>query len=152
MATVLQSPNTHSYWQKTEDIQRRWFLLDAKDVVLGRLSSRIANILMGKTKPTYTPSVDNGDFVVVTNVDKIRLTGKKVEQKHLFHHTAWPGGARVESYKKLVTENPEKMLQESVKKMLPRNKMASRQILRMKMYRGESHPHAAQNPLKLERI
>jgi large subunit ribosomal protein L13 len=152
MATSLQSQNTQSYWQKGEELDRKWFLLDAQDVVLGRLSTRIAMILMGKTKPTYTPSVDNGDFVIVTNVDKIRLTGNKLNQKHLFHHTAWPGGARVETYKKLITENPEKMLQQAVKRMLPKNKLASRQILRMKMFRGSSHPHASQNPRKLERI
>ena len=142
--------NTKTTWPKAEEVTRRWYLLDAKDQVLGRLSSRIASILTGKIKPTYAPSVDQGDFVIAVNVDKIRVTGNKREQKVAFHHTAWPGGARFEPYKKMLQERPERALQLAVKRMLPKNKLASRQILRLKMYRGDSHPHLAQNPLKLE--
>lgn len=129
-----------------ELIRRRWHLVDSKEQVLGRLASRIATLLTGKGKTTYTHSIDCGDFVIAVNVDKIRLTGKKLEQKSAFHHTGHPGGARIEPYSKLFRDNPERALYLAVKRMLPKNKLASRQILRLKIYRGNSHPHAAQNP------
>ncbi len=130
--------------------QRNWFWIDAKDVVLGRMASKIAAILMGKHKPTFARSVDCGDFVVVTNVAKLKLTGNKLEDKHAFYHTGHPGGATDLPYKLLYANRPEKMLQIAVDKMLPRNKHSHRQILRLKMYRGETHRHAVQNPKKIE--
>jgi large subunit ribosomal protein L13 len=154
MAELLNpqsSPEMKSFWAKKDAIKREWHLLDAKDQVLGRLSSRIAKILMGKTKATYTPSVDCGDFVVAVNAGKIRLTGNKLEQKVAFHHTMHPGGARYTPYKKLMAEKPERALFLAVKRMLPKTKLASRQILRLKIYRNERHPHQAQN-LKKETI
>lgn len=138
-----------TYLPKAGTIQRRWFLLDGKDQVLGRLCTRIAKILMGKNKAIYTHSVDCGDFVIVVNVEKIRLTGKKIDQKVSFHHTAHPGGARIIPYRKMMEEKPQQALYLAVRRMLPKNRLASRQILRMKIYRGESHPHAVQNPVKL---
>ena len=150
LKTVNSLLDHKTTWPKADIKNRRWHLVDAKDQVLGRLSSRIAKILVGKNKPTYTPAVDTGDFVVAVNADKIRLTGNKQEQKSLFHHTFWPGGGRLESYKKLAVERPERMLQMAVKRMLPKNRLASRQILRLKIYRGDSHPHVAQNPQKLD--
>ncbi|OGR97340.1 MAG: 50S ribosomal protein L13 [Elusimicrobia bacterium RIFCSPLOWO2_01_FULL_64_13] len=133
-----------------ETVSREWFLVDAKDLVLGRLASQIAMILMGKRKPSYTPFVDSGDFVIVVNADRVRLTGKKIEQKTAFRHTGHPGGARITPYKKLMETRPEKVIQMAVKRMLPKNRLASRQILRLKLYRGDSHPHAVQNPKRLE--
>lgn len=130
-------------------VKREWHLIDAKDLVLGRLASRIAKILMGKIKPIYTPSVDCGDFVIAVNVDKIKLTGNKIEQKVAFHHSSHPGGGKFTPYKKLMTEKPDRALYIAVKKMLPKNRLASRQILRLKMYRGSTHPHFAQNPKTL---
>ncbi|MBI2916127.1 MAG: 50S ribosomal protein L13 [Elusimicrobia bacterium] len=131
---------------KKEAIDRKWHLVDMQGQVLGRASTGIAMILMGKTKPTYTPSVDCGDFVIAVNADKVHLTGNKLEQKIYFHHTAHPGGGRSIGYKKLMSENPQRALQISVKRMLPKTRLASRQILRLKIYKGSSHPHLAQNP------
>ncbi|OGR78204.1 MAG: 50S ribosomal protein L13 [Elusimicrobia bacterium RIFCSPLOWO2_02_FULL_39_32] len=149
LQTVTSSKSTFC---KTNPHARSWYVVDGKDQVLGRLSTSIAMLLMGKNKPTYTSSQDLGNFVIVVNVDKLRLTGNKVGQKHFFHHTQYPGGARLTSYQELIKEKPERMLYLSVKRMLPKNKMSSRQILRLKMYKGSTHPHAVQNPVKLEVI
>lgn len=146
MTTLMESKSS---WSTASAAGRKWYIIDAKDEALGRLSTRIAMILMGKNKPSYTPSVDGGDFVIALNVDKIRLSGNKQNQKIAFHHTAWPGGARFEPYKTMMVERPERALQLAVKRMLPKNKLASRQILRLKMFRGEQHPHAAQQPAKI---
>src|SRR3989344_1486903 len=124
--------NQKTVWPTVKDLPRRWYLADAKDQVLGRLATRIASLLFGKGKPFFTPSVDCGDFVIVVNVDKMKFTGNKLEDKHIFHHTFHPGGARVETYKKLNTEKPERILFYAVKRMLPKNKHAARQIIRMK--------------------
>lgn len=142
-AILLDSRTT---FPKVDPLSRKWYLIDAKDLILGRLSTRIATILMGKIKPVYAPSVDCGDFVIVVNVDHMRLTGKKLDQKIIFHHTNHPGGARPILYKKLMAEKPDRALQLAVKRMLPRKRISSRQILRLKMYRGGSHPHGVQNP------
>lgn len=146
MATPLMTQKT--FIPKTGTIPRKWHFIDAKDQVLGRLATHIADLLTGKVKTIYTRSVDCGDFVVTTNVDKIRLTGAKLDQKIHFHHTAHPGGGRYTSYKKMMAEKPERALQLAVKRMLPKNRLASRQILRLKMYRGDTHPHQAQSPQK----
>ncbi len=130
--------------------QRGWYWIDAKGIVLGRLASKIASILMGKHKPIFTRSVDCGDYVVITNVDKIKLTGNKLEDKHAFYHTGYPGGGTDLPYKLLYVDRPEKMLQIAVDKMLPRNRAAHRQIIRLKMYRGDTHRHAVNNPKKIE--
>lgn len=145
--TVAKNFRTH--WPKKEEIKRKWYLADAKDQTLGRLSSQIATILMGKQKPLFTPSVDCGDCVVAINADQVRLTGKKLDQKVAFHHTGYPGGARITPYRRLFQEKPERVLYLAVKRMLSKNKLASRQILRLKIYRGSSHPHTAQNPEKI---
>ena len=135
---------------KPGSIARQWFVLDAKHQVLGRLSTQIATILAGKHKAIYSKYVDCGDFVIAINVDKIKLTGDKLNQKVHFYHTGHPGGAKITPYKKMAQEKPIKMLQVSVKRMLPKNKLASRQILRLKIYKGDTHPHGVQNPKKLE--
>ncbi len=148
MNTVYKDQKT--FIPKAGSVARKWFVIDAKDQVLGRFSTQIANILVGKGKTIYTPTVDCGDFVIAINADKIKLTGDKLNQKVHFYHTAHPGGARITSYKKLAKENPRKMLQISVKRMLPKNRLASRQILRLKIYTGDTHPHGVQQPKKLE--
>ena len=135
---------------KPGQIRREWHLVDLKGLVLGRASSKIAKLLVGKTKPIYTPAVDCGDFVVAVNVDKMILTGDKLEQKHYFHHTAHPGGGRVMPYKRMMAARPEQALYLSVRRMLPKNRLASRQILRLKIRKGPGHPFLAQNPQKLE--
>jgi large subunit ribosomal protein L13 len=148
MAISAYNPNTATFMAKKGDLQRQWHLIDVKDQVLGRVSTHIAKILSGKTKPTYTPSLDCGDFVVAVNVNKMKLTGKKLEHKSAFYHSAHPGGGRRVGYKKLMPDNPEKALYRSVKRMLPKNKLASRQILRLKMYQSDQHKHLVQNPIK----
>ncbi len=132
------------------DFDRKWYVLDVKDQILGRASTRIANLLMGKGKPIYSHSTDCGDFVVAVNASKIKITGNKGEQKISFHHTSHPGGGRSVLFKKLLAEKPERALYLSVKRMLPKNKLASRQILRLKIYRQPTHPHAAQQAEKIE--
>ncbi len=129
-----------------QSIVRKWHAVDAKDQVLGRLASRIASLLMGKGKTIYTHSVDCGDFVIATNAGQVKLTGNKLNDKYHFHHTSHPGGGRNVPYKKLQKEKPERMLFLAVKRMLPKNRMASRQILRFKIYRSDTHPHAVQQP------
>ncbi len=129
---------------RREEIQRQWHLMDAEGKVLGRMATQIATILRGKDKPLYMPSVDCGDFVVVTNAAKIVLTGNKLEQKTHFRHSGQPGGGTLTPYVKLMAEKPEKAVELAVKGMLPKNKLGDRQLKRLKIYRGAEHPHAAQ--------
>jgi large subunit ribosomal protein L13 len=150
MATELLQNKTTFTKPDAAARNRKWLWIDATDHALGRLASQIAAILMGKHKPTFARSVDSGDFVIVTNIDKIKLTGNKLEDKHAFYHTGHPGGATVLPYKDLFAKNPQKLLQIAVDKMLPRNHHSNRQILRLKSYRGENHPHAVNQPKKIE--
>jgi large subunit ribosomal protein L13 len=129
---------------------RKWWLVDAQDQVLGRLASRIATILMGKSKPTYTPHIDAGDFVVVINADKLRLTGKKADSKIYYHHTFYPGGLKEVPFRRMFEHHPERVLFLAVKNMLPGNKLRARRLRRLKIYASALHPHQAQKPSALE--
>ena len=135
-----------SYMAKPNEIQRKWYIIDAEDKVLGRLATEVATILRGKHKPIYTPHVDTGDFVIIINADKIRLTGKKLEQKQYKYHTGYPGGLRTISYDRMIKEKPEKVIQLAVKGMLPKNKLGRQMIKKMKVYSGSEHNHEAQQP------
>ena len=135
-----------SYMAKPNEIERKWYLIDAEGKVLGRLASEVASILRGKNKPIYTPHVDTGDFVIIINADKIRLTGKKLEQKQYKYHTGYPGGLRTISYDRMIKEKPEKVIQLAVKGMLPKNKLGRQMIKKMKVYSGSEHNHEAQQP------
>ncbi|SHF08277.1 LSU ribosomal protein L13P [Caldanaerobius fijiensis DSM 17918] len=139
-----------TYLAKPNEIEKKWYLVDAKDKVLGRLASKIAVILMGKHKPVYTPHVDTGDFVVVVNADKIVLTGNKLKDKMYIRHTGYPGGLKKTSYEVLMEKNPEKALYLAVKRMLPKNRLARKMIKRLKIYRGPEHNHQAQKPEALD--
>lgn len=139
-----------TYVAKATDRERDWYVVDAEGLTLGRLATQIASILRGKTKPTYTPHVDVGDFVVIVNAEKIKVTGNKLEQKRYWRHSGYPGGIRSESLGDLLERRPEEVLRRAVKGMLPRNKLARRQITKLKVYAGPDHPHAAQQPEKLE--
>lgn len=134
-----------TYMAKPSDVQQAWFVVDAKDKVLGRLASDIAVILMGKHKPTYTPHVDTGDFVVVVNVEKVAMTGNKWDQKKYTWYTGYPG-LREESARRRLERNPERILRDAVRRMLPKNKLASKMLDKMKLYVGPDHPHQAQEP------
>ena len=133
-----------SYLPDVSEMKREWHFIDASGMVLGRLSTKVANILRGKDKPYFTHHLDCGGFVVVTNADKVVLTGKKLEQKIDYRHSGYPGGDKYVPYSKLMVDNPEKALHLAVKGMLQKNKLGSQQIKRLKIYKGNQHPHIAQ--------
>src|SRR5437660_11814447 len=135
-----------TYFPKEGDIARKWFVVDASGLPLGRLASRVARILMGKENPKYTPFIDTGDHVVVVNADKVKMTGMKAEAKVYQHYTGYPGGLRTEAYTKRMTRKPELVIEEAVKRMLPKSKLGRQMISKLKVYRGEKHPHQAQMP------
>ncbi len=135
---------------KGGNVDRKWFLVDLDGVVLGRAASKIASILKGKHKPIYTPHADTGDFVVVVNAEKVRLTGKKLDQKIDFTHSGWPGGAKYTPYKELIAKHPERLFQLAVKGMLPKNSLGQAMIKKLKIYKGAEHQQQAQHPEKLE--
>ncbi len=135
-----------SYLAKEKEVERKWYIIDAEDKVLGRLASEVASILRGKKKPIYTPNVDTGDYVIVINADKIRLTGKKWDQKQHVYHTGYPGGRREVSYKEILEKHPERIVQYAVKGMMPKNSLGRRMFRKLKVYAGSEHPHEAQCP------
>ena len=140
--------DTKSY--KLDSMDKGWLLVDASDKTLGRLSTNIAKILMGKNKPEYTPHNDVGDYVVVINAEKIKVTGNKNEQKMYYRHTGYPGGIKSQNFNDLIASYPDRIITSAVKGMLPKNKLSNSVIKKLKVYKGESHPHTAQNPIKLE--
>ncbi|HCO18098.1 50S ribosomal protein L13 [Gudongella oleilytica] len=135
-----------SYMAKANEIERKWYIIDAENKVLGRLATEIATILRGKNKPIYTPYVDTGDFVIVINADKVKLTGKKLDQKNYTYHTGYPGGLRQIPYRNLIVKNPEKIIELAVKGMLPKNSLGRSMYRKLKVYRGTEHGHEAQKP------
>ena len=135
---------------KKEDVVRDWHVVDATDKVLGRMASRIAMILQGKTKPTYTPHVDTGDFVVVTNAEKIKLTGNKMNEKVYYSHSGYPGGFKEIPIKKWMEKHPDRIVNLAVKRMLPKTKLGSAMLKKLKVYAGSDHSHEAQQPKTLE--
>jgi large subunit ribosomal protein L13 len=135
-----------TYTPKAAEIERRWHVIDATDVVLGRLASQIATLLRGKHKPTFAPHVDTGDFVIVVNADKVALTGAKREQKRAYRHSGYPGGLRSVSYVELLEKNPRRAVEKAVRGMIPKNSLGRQQLTKLKVYAGSEHPHAAQKP------
>jgi large subunit ribosomal protein L13 len=135
-----------TYSPKPGDIQRAWHVIDAEDVVLGRLATQVATLLRGKHKPTYAPHVDTGDFVIIVNAGKVVLTGNKREQSFAYRHSGYPGGLKKRSFGELLDTKPERLLEKVVKGMLPKNKLGRAQGKKLKVYAGPEHPHAAQQP------
>ena len=135
---------------RKEDVEHSWYLLDAEDQILGRFATVVANKLRGKDKPTYTPHVDNGDFIVVVNAKKIRVTGNKFEQKKYYRHSLYPGGLKTASFKEKIDKDPESIILKAVKDMLPKNKLSNQILKKLKVYSGDSHPHEAQNPIPIK--
>jgi large subunit ribosomal protein L13 len=135
-----------SFLAKKGEFEQKWLLVDADGAYLGRLAAKIAPILMGKTKPIYTPNVDTGDFVVVINAEKIRLSGKKAQTKEYDYYTLYPGGHKYVSFEELMAKKPEKVIEMAVKRMLPKNALGRRMLKKLKIYRGTEHEHAAQKP------
>ena len=139
-----------TYTPKPADVQRQWHVIDATDVVLGRLASQVAILLRGKHKPIYAPHVDTGDYVIIINADKVSLSGKKLEQKKAYRHSGYPGGLRSTLYKDLLAKHPERAVEKAIKGMLPKNKLGRAMFGKVKVYAGASHPHAAQQPVPFE--
>ncbi len=137
MSTFMATP---------QNIERKWYIIDAANKPLGRLATEAARLLRGKHKPTYTPHVDTGDHVIIINAEKVLLTGNKLDQKKYFHHSGYPGGLKTVGYRTLLQNNPEKAIELAVKGMIPHNKLGSQIYRKLKVYRGSEHPHQAQQP------
>ncbi len=131
---------------RKKDIERKWYVVDADGQVLGRLASRVAIVLRGKHKPTYTPNTDTGDGVIIINAEKIRLTGNKIDQKVYYHHTGYTGGIKKEDVKDIMADNPERVITMAVRGMIPKNTLGKEQLKKLKVYKGTDHKHEAQNP------
>ncbi|NKB46777.1 MAG: 50S ribosomal protein L13 [Legionellales bacterium] len=139
-----------TYSAKAEDVKRNWLVFDAQDKVLGRLAARVAHRLRGKHKPEYTPHVDTGDYIIIVNADKIRVTGNKRSDKMYYRHSGYPGGLKSISFEKLIDKQPEKIIELAVKGMLPKNPLGRAMFRKLKVYAGAEHPHAAQQPIMIE--
>jgi large subunit ribosomal protein L13 len=139
-----------TYSPKPGEIERHWHVIDAADVVLGRLATHVATLLRGKHKPVFAPHVDTGDFVIVVNAEKVALTGNKRQTKVAYRHSGYPGGLKTIAYEDLLTKRPERAIQLAVKGMLPHNRLGRQLITKLKVYAGPDHPHAAQQPVPFE--
>ena len=139
-----------TYSPKPADVQRQWYVIDATDVVLGRLASQVAILLRGKHKPIFANHVDTGDFVVIINADKVHLSGNKLEQKKAYRHSGYPGGLRAVSYGELMEKRPDRAVEKAVKGMLPKNSLGRKMVKKLKVYAGSEHPHLAQQPVPFE--
>ena len=138
-----------TYHAKPGEVEREWLVIDATDLVLGRLATEVAQILKGKKKPQYTPHVDTGDFVIIINAEKIRLTGNKAETKIYYSHSGYIGGLKEVSFKRMLEKHPERIIEKAVKGMLPKNTLGRAMNRKLKVYAGPNHPHAAQKPREI---
>ena len=139
-----------TYVTRSKDIQREWYVVDAAGQTLGRLAARVARILRGKHKPTYSPSVDTGDFVIVVNAEKIHVTGRKMDQKIYYRYSGYPGGLKEITLRNLLQRHPARVIEHAVRGMLPKNRLGRQMFKKLKVYAGPDHPHAAQQPKQLE--
>lgn len=139
-----------TYYAKPSEVQREWLLVDATDMTLGRLASEVAQILRGKNKPTYTPHIDTGDFVVIVNADKIKVTGAKATKKVYYRHTGYVGHLKSETFTEAMEKHPTRVIEHAVKGMLPKGSLGRQMFGKLKVYAGPEHPHQAQNPRKIE--
>ena len=138
-----------TYTPKKSEIERSWHLVDAEGLILGRMATEVAQILRGKHKPTFAPHIDTGDHVIVVNADKVVLTSGKAEKKMVYHHTGFPGGIRSESYATLLAKKPAEIVRQSIRGMLPKNRLGRQQLSKLQVYAGPTHPHEAQKPKQL---
>ncbi|HLT85853.1 MAG TPA: 50S ribosomal protein L13 [Phototrophicaceae bacterium] len=139
-----------TYTPKPGDVEKNWYVIDATDVVLGRLATHVATLLRGKHKPSFAPHVDNGDFVIVVNAEKVALTGSKLDDKIAYRHTGYPGGLKATNYAQLLARFPERVVEKAVRGMLPKTSLGRDQLKKLKVYAGPEHPHAAQQPQAFE--
>ncbi len=135
-----------TFMAKPEGIQRKWYVIDAEEKILGRLATEVARILRGKHKPTFTPHIDTGDHVIVINADKVKVTGNKFEDKKYYHHTGYPGGIKMKNFASILRSKPERVIEKAVWGMVPHNRLGRQVIKKLQVYRGPDHPHAAQCP------
>ncbi len=135
-----------TYSPKASELSHEWFVIDATDVVLGRLATHAAALLRGKHKPTFAAHMDNGDFVIIINADKVALTGSKLAQKKAYRHSGYPGGLTATTYSELLEKNPERAIEKAIRGMLPKNSLGDQQLAKLKVYKGANHPHVAQQP------
>jgi large subunit ribosomal protein L13 len=138
--------NPKTYSAKRAELEARWYVIDAENMVLGRLASQVAMILRGKHKPTFTPHMNGGDFVIVVNAEKVAVTGNRLDQKLYYRHSQYPGGMKIETLRQALERHPERVIERAVKGMLPRNRLGEDIRLRLKVYAGPTHPHQAQKP------
>lgn len=139
-----------TYYAKPKEVEREWVLIDAEDLVLGRVAANAAHILKGKHKPQYTPHVDTGDFVVIINAEKIRVTGNKAQEKRYYRHSGFPGGLKSETFEEAIAKHPERVIEHAVKGMLPKNTLGRAMGKKLKVYAGPEHPHMAQKPREIK--
>lgn len=139
-----------TFYAKPGEVEREWVLIDAEDQILGHVAAKAAHILRGKHKPTFTPHVDTGDYVIIVNADKIRVSGKKELQKSYYRHSGFPGGLKSETFQEAMEKHPERVLEHAIKGMLPKNTLGRAQGMKLKVYAGPEHPHMAQQPRKIE--
>jgi len=137
-----------TYSLKAHELDNKWLVIDATDVVLGRLASQAATLLRGKHKPTFAPHMDNGDFVIIVNAEKVALTGSKLLQKKAYRHSGYPGGLTATTYSELLEKSPEKAVEKAIRGMIPKNSLGRDQLAKLKVYKGSEHPHASQKPTK----
>ena len=140
----------NSFMEKKETVDRKWYVIDAEDVVLGRLATKVATVLKGKHKPTYTPHIDCGDYVIVVNADKVRLTGKKLSDKMYYNHSGYTGGLRERNAQTMIERYPEEMVERAIKGMLPKGPLGRQMFKKLFVYAGPEHEHAAQKPVELK--
>jgi large subunit ribosomal protein L13 len=142
----IEKSHKTTKFTKSADVKSKWFVVDADGKILGRMATQIARIIRGKNSPLYTPNADTGDFVVVINAEKVRLTGKRENLKEYFHHSMYPGGQKAHSFKELISKHPDKVIRYAVRGMLPKTRLGNKLINKLKVYPGSTHPHTAQNP------
>ena len=149
MKKALEKSLKSTHFTSNSEVNSKWYVVDANGKVLGRMATEVAKIIRGKNSPKFTPNSDTGDFVVVINAEKVKLTGKRETLKVYHHHTLYPGGLKTKSFKEMITSHPDKVIRLAVRGMLPKTKLGNKLINKLKVYAGESHPHEAQNPLSI---
>ncbi len=147
MKKQLEKSLKPTHFTHKDEVNKKWYIVDANGKILGRFASEIAKIIWGKNNPRFTPNVDTGDFVVVINAEKVRLTGKRESLKEYKHHSLYPGGQKTKTFKELIAKHPDRVITKAVRGMLPKTKLGNKLITKLKVYAGDVHPHAAQNPI-----
>ncbi|HRE11367.1 MAG TPA: 50S ribosomal protein L13 [Ignavibacteria bacterium] len=147
MKKAIEKSLKATHFTHNDEVNKKWYVVDANGKTLGRFASEVAKIIWGKNNPRFTPNVDTGDFVIVINAEKVRLTGKRESLKEYKHHSLYPGGQKIKSFKELIATQPDRVITKAVKGMLPKTKLGNKLITKLKVYAGETHPHSAQNPI-----